>query len=181
MSWNRFVLLLSLCVLSVTAILPPSVRISPPLSSNSKRASCVNNGLPITLNGGNVMPYAKIYVIWYGNWIGNTGTTIIPGFFASVGASNWYASQLGYYGADGLYVMPNISYVSSINDNYSMGKNLNYSSVDAIVSNAIVSSLLPYDSAGLYFVLGAADVLSSDGFCTSFCGWHSADFLQVSE
>jgi hypothetical protein len=119
------------------------------------------------------MSTANIYVIWYGDWTGNTGKTLIPNFFANIGTSDWYSANDGYYGHDGVYVTQNVNYMTSINDNYSLGKNLGIQEVATIVQNALSSSSLPSDTDGIYFVLGAPDVVGTDGFCTQYCGYHS--------
>jgi hypothetical protein len=45
------------------------------------------------------------------------------------------------------------------------------------VTKAIASTdltKLPYDPNGMYFVLTSSDVNERSGFCTRYCGWHTA-------
>jgi hypothetical protein len=43
----------------------------------------------------------------------------------------------------------------------------------AIAQGALDQGRLPVDDNGVYFVLTSADVDMHDGFCSSFCGWHT--------
>src|SRR5438105_4531601 len=47
--------------------------------------------VPITYHGGPIM-YSGVnaYVIWYGNWAGNTGTTIVGNFLGALGGSGYW-------------------------------------------------------------------------------------------
>ncbi|HEX8088158.1 MAG TPA: hypothetical protein VF762_04855, partial [Blastocatellia bacterium] len=36
------------------------------------------------------------------------------------------------------------------------------------------SGRLPYDANGVYFVLTSSEVTETSGFCTKYCGWHTA-------
>jgi hypothetical protein len=150
-----------------------SQKISKP-QSQLRTDPCVGNGYPITAHGGNIMPFVNIYVVWYGNWAGNTATTIIPTFLAGVGASTWYGSDIGYYGADGKYLTQNVTLIASTTDSYTYGSNLTQLATANVVYNQILLGHLPNDPVnGLYFVFTSPDVLAV-GFCTSFCGYHSA-------
>jgi len=42
------------------------------------------------------------------------------------------------------------------------------------VDEAITSGALPYDMNGVYFVLTSSDVNETSGFCSKYCGWHTA-------
>src|SRR5262245_30184749 len=113
------------------------------------------------------------YVIWYGNWSGNTATTILPGLLNGIGGSSYYNINTTYY--DGLHrIVPNkVTLVAQTNDAYSQGSsNLSDNQIGAIVSSAINGGRLPKDSNGVYFVLTSVDVTKS-GFLTSYCGWHT--------
>src|SRR5207248_11741406 len=57
-------------------------------------------------------------------------------------------------------------------DNYSRGKKLSDSMIQAIVTSAITSRSLPEDVNGIYFILTSADVTTTTGFCTQYCSWH---------
>jgi hypothetical protein len=129
------------------------------------------HGGPLILGGtgGGV----NVYVIWYGNWSGNTATTIIPNFLNSEGGSPYYNINTTYYNGGGIHVANAISFSGQTTDNYSQGTSLSDSQVQTVVSSAISSGHLPNDVNGLYFVLTSADVTESSGFCTVYCGWHT--------
>jgi hypothetical protein len=124
------------------------------------------HGGPLILGGVNV------YLIWYGNWSGNSATTIITGFLQNEGGSPYFNINTSYYDGSNTHVLNSVHYAGTINDNYSQGTSLSDAQVQAVVSHAI-SSGLPNDSKGVYFVLTSADVTESSGFCTQYCGWHT--------
>ena len=109
-----------------------------------------------------------IYIIWYGNWTRNNGTTIIENFAQGLGSSPWWNITKVYNNTSP------IIFGRSTTDNYSQGKNLTQSTVFTVVHRAISSSALPNDINGIYFVLTSADC-SATYFCTAACGWHTFD------
>src|SRR3954469_26067249 len=51
----------------------------------------------IQFHGGAVMTATKTaYVIWYGNWSGNTATTILPSLFSGIGGSSYFNINTTY-------------------------------------------------------------------------------------
>jgi len=127
-------------------------------------------------NGGGV----NVYVIWYGNWNGNSATTIIPNFLNAEGGSAYYRINTTYYNGSGTHVANAISFLGQTTDNYSQGTALGDAQVQAVVSSALSSGGLPTDPNGVYFVLTSADVTETSGFCTQYCGWHSYGTLNGS-
>ena len=129
------------------------------------------HGGPLILNGnkGGV----NVYVIWYGNWSGNSAVTILSDFLNSEGGSAYYNINTTYYNGSGTHVVNAISYLGSTTDNYSHGTSLTDAQIQAVVSSALSSGRLPTDANGLYFVLTSSDVTASSGFCTQYCGWHT--------
>jgi hypothetical protein len=115
----------------------------------------------------------NVYVIWYGNWTGNTATTIIPNFLNAIGGSPYFNINTTYYNNSGTHVINAVHYAGTANDSYSQGTSLGDAQIQAIVANAINSSALPNDTNGVYFILTSADVTETSGFCTSYCGWHT--------
>ena len=119
----------------------------------------------------------NIYYIWYGNWAGNTATSILTDLASTIGGSPYFNINTTYYsqplfGAKS-YVSNSVHFAGSINDNYSLGKTLTNAQILTVVTNALNAGKLPKDLHGVYFVLTSADVTESGGFCTSFCGWHN--------
>jgi hypothetical protein len=121
---------------------------------------------PLLYHGGPVMTAPVIYIIWYGNWTGNNGTTIIENFVQGLGSTSWWNITIQYNNTSP------ILYGGSTTDSYSQGTNLTTNLVLAIVQQAINSAALPDDTNGIYFVLASADC-NETSFCTSACGWHT--------
>ncbi len=133
------------------------------------------HGGPLLTNGPNV------YYIWYGNWSGNTATTILTDFIQSEGGSSYFNINTTYYNGNSVHVANNIVYKGSTTDNYSQGTTLSDAGVEAVVANAINSGKLPKDTGAVYFVLTSSDVNESSGFCTQYCGWHTNGSISGSD
>ena len=130
----------------------------------------------IVYHGGPVFTQpAHLYYIWYGNWSGNSATSILKTLAESLGGSPLLRTDTTYYykttrsPATGM-----VNYMGSVNDLYSQGKSLTDASVQAVVRSVIASHALGApDPNGVYFVLASADVDETSGFCTLYCGWHT--------
>jgi hypothetical protein len=130
----------------------------------------------ITNHGGPVMlSTTHAYVIWYGNWTGNTGTTIIPAYLSSIGGSPHFNINTTYYQGTTTksYVSNSHTLGGQTTVAYPYGTALTDANIKSIVSDAIVGGKLPSDTHGVYFVLTSADVNETSGFCTQYCGWHT--------
>lgn len=136
-------------------------------SSGSTSNGINYHGGPVMLGGVN------LYYIWYGNWSGNTATTILTDFASSVGGSPYFNINTTYYNGSNTHVTNLVTYAGKTTDNYSLGTTLTDANIATIVSSAINSGRLPADSNGAYFVLTSADVAEASGFCTQYCGWHT--------
>ncbi len=131
-------------------------------------------GNGINYHGGPVMlGTPNVYYIWYGNWSGNSATTILTDLANGIGGSPYFNINTTYYNGSNQPVSGAVHYAGSTTDNYSAGTTLSDSGVQAVVSSAITSGRLPKDTNGVYFVLTSADVNESSGFCTQYCGWHT--------
>jgi len=140
-------------------------------------------GTGITYHGGPLLGTVSskpvnVYVIWYGNWSGNSATTIIPNFLNAIGGSPYFNINNSYYNGSGAHVQNAVAFSGTATDNSSQGAALSDAQIQAIVSSAITSGKLPSDSGAVYFVLTSADVTETSGFCTSYCGWHTAATLN---
>lgn len=137
-----------------------------------------NRGNGITYHGGPLMGVVGsapvyAYYIWYGNWSGNSATTILTDLANNIGGSPYFNINSTYYNGSNAHVVNSITYGGSTTDNYSRGTSLSDAAIQGVVSDAIVSGRLPKNTAGVYFVLTSADVTASSGFCTQYCGWHT--------
>jgi hypothetical protein len=138
---------------------------------SSKRPSSGNG---IDYHGGPViLGTTNVYYIWYGNWGGNTATSILEDLAKNIGGSPYFNINTTYYNGSGKYVSNAVHFSGSASDsNYSQGKSLSDAGVQAVVANALRNGL-SYDSNGVYFVLTSSDVNETSGFCTQYCGWHT--------
>jgi len=125
----------------------------------------------------------NVYYVWYGNWSGNSATTILPDLASHIGGSPYFNINTSYYDAVGTHVVDDVRFAGSTTDNYSQGTALTDASIQAIVSSALTSHRLPTDPNAVYFVLTSSDVSESGGegtFCGQFCGWHTGATLNGS-
>jgi hypothetical protein len=136
----------------------------------------------ISLHGGPViLGTTNVYYIWYGNWSGNTATTILTDFANGVGGSSYFNINTTYTNSAGTKVSNLVHYAGSTTDNYSQGTSLSDAAIQTVVSSAISSARLPKDTNAVYFVLTSPDVTASSGFCTQYCGWHTHGTISGSD
>lgn len=138
---------------------------------------------PITNHGGPVMSgTVNVYIIWYGNWASTNGSDTAAGqalvrtFLSNIGNTPYFKINTTYPGVSG-----NVTLVKEITDTGSQGTRLSDARVQNIVSSAITTGKLPKDSAGVYFVLTSSNVSESSGFCSRYCGWHTAGTISGSD
>jgi len=115
------------------------------------------------------------YIIWYGTWSASD-QAIITNYLSNIGGTAHYNINTTYYQVVGgvkTFVSNSVTLAGQTSDNYSLGKTLSDANIQTIVSNKIAAAALPKDTNGVYFVLTAADVNESSGFCTQYCGWHT--------
>ncbi|MFL6283000.1 MAG: hypothetical protein ACJ74Q_07630 [Pyrinomonadaceae bacterium] len=128
----------------------------------------------ITNHGGPVIGTPKIYIIWYGNWNQSNGSDtpagqqIIRDWGHSIGGSPYYLLNTSYPGVSG-----NVTWGGESTDTGTSTR-LSDTAIFTVVKNAINSGRLPYDASGVYFVVTSSNVTASSGFCTQYCGWHTA-------
>jgi Phosphate-induced protein 1 conserved region len=135
----------------------------------------LRTGNGISYHGGPVMlGTVTAYYIWYGNWSGNTAESILPDFIGHEGGSAYYNINTTYFNGSNQHVSNAIAYGGSTSDNYSHGTALSDSGVQAVVTSALSKGSLPTSSNAVYFVLTSKDVNETSGFCTQYCGWHTA-------
>ena len=139
-------------------------------------------GSGISYHGGPLITQGvNVYTIWYGTWSGNTASNIISNFLNNEGGSPYFNINTSYYDGSGTHVLNHISFLKATTDNYSQGTSLSDAQIETVVSSAITSGRLPADKAGVYFVLTSSDVTASSGFCTAYCGWHTAGTISGTE
>jgi hypothetical protein len=141
-----------------------------------QRSNGINyHGGPLILGG------THVYYIWYGNWSGNSATTILTDFAGNIGGSPYFNINTTYYDGSNTHVSNIVTFGGAAFDSYSAGTSLSDSAIQGVVSRAISSNALPKDTNGVYFVLTSADVTASSGFCTQYCGWHTSGTISGSD
>jgi len=144
------------------------------------KPSSSNNG--IFYHGGPLMLGAtNVYYIWYGNWSGNSATTILSDLASNIGGSPYFNINTTYYDGSNTHVTNAVNYAGSTTDNYSQGTALSDAAVQNVVASAITSGGLPKDTNAVFFVLTSADVNETSGFCTQYCGWHTHGTIAGSD
>jgi hypothetical protein len=139
-------------------------------------------GNGISYHGGPlILGTTNVYYIWYGNWSGNSATTILTDLAQNMGGSPYFNINTTYYDGSNTHVSNSVHYAGSTTDSYSQGTSLSDAQIQAVVSSAISSGRLPKDTNAVYFVLTSADVTASSGFCTQYCGWHTHGTISGSD
>jgi hypothetical protein len=141
-------------------------------NANKKPGGGGSNGI-LYHNGPVMLGTVNIYYIWYGNWSGNSATTILTTFGQNIGGSGYEHINSTYYDGANNHVTGAVNYAGSTTDNYSQGTSLSDAQVQSVVAAAVTSGRLPTDKNAVYFVLTSSDVTASSGFCTQYCGWHT--------
>lgn len=133
----------------------------------------------ISYRNGPLIRTPVVYVIWYGNWNQANGSDnaagqqIVRDFLQNVGGSPYYLINTSY-STPTYNITGSVIWGSETTNAYSNGSNLTDANIQTIVNNSITSGSLPYDANGVYFVLTSSDVAESSGFCSQYCGWHTA-------
>ena len=134
----------------------------------------------ITYHGGPLIATPTIYIIWYGNWNQTNGSDnpagqqIVRDFVNNIGGSPYFLLNTSY-SAGGYNITGLVLNGGETTDTGSAGTRLRDSSILNIVNNAISGGKLPYDANGVYFVLTSSNISEQSGFCTRYCGWHTAN------
>lgn len=148
--------------------------------SDAPQVKSITTGNGISYNGGPVMTGAhNIYLIWYGNWNGNPGPSILPQFIQGFNGSPYF-NILSTYGDSNSNIPDTVNLAGQIFDNYSQTASLGNTGVGAVVSNALQNKLLPVDADGIYFVLTSPDVTEGQ-FCSQYCGYHTSGTFNTTD
>lgn len=130
-------------------------------------------------HGGPVMNTPAIYIIFYGNWNQTNGSDTAAGkqivldWAAGIGSTAHYSLNASYakagYPTNGTAVFGGSTTLTG-----SYSTRLKDSQILSTVASTITSGKLPWNPNGVYFLVTSSDVTASSGFCTQYCGWHSA-------
>lgn len=137
-------------------------------------ATAAEGGGALEYHGGAVLNHTThVYYLWYGDWSQGLAMPVLTDFTSSLGGSPYFNINTTHHDAAGKPVRNAISYSGSATDDYSLGASLTDAGVLKAVKAAIRRGALPLDANGIYFVLTAADVDETSGFCSDFCSWHN--------
>jgi len=125
-------------------------------------------------NGPVMKDPIKLYFIWYGNWSDATAKAILTDWASNVNNTPWWNISTTYANGSNQPTSNSVTLGGQTTNNYSNGKSLSDNAIKSIVTNAINGGQLPKDGNGIYFVLTASDVTATSGFCSQYCGWHTA-------
>lgn len=151
---------------------PP--RAMPPEALAAAAAAPVT-GNGIDYHGGPIMAgTVNLYYIWYGNWSGKSAPAILNDWGNNLSGAPIYRINTTYSDSTGASVGGNTRLAGATSPGYSHGTNLGSGDVWAIVNDVLSAGSLPSDANGVYFVLTSSDVGDTGGFCTQYCGWHTA-------
>ncbi len=129
-------------------------------------AGAAGGGGKMSYHGGPVMGGTpNAYVIWYGGWT-DAQKRIIRDFLNGIGGSPYFNINKTY-SISGTPVTGLVNFSGEVVSTYAGGTALTDQSIQNIVAAAG-----PTDLNGVYFVLTGTDI-TKDGFCTSYCGWHT--------
>jgi hypothetical protein len=150
-----------------------SGRVKPALTTGGTNATSA-----LVNHGGPVINTPAIYIIWYGNWNQSNGSDtpaakqLIRDWANSIGNTPYFQINTTY----GSNISGSVIFGGETTDSGTRTR-LTDSNIRSIVDNAINSGRLPYDASGVYFVMTSSNVTASSGFCTQYCGWHTAGNL----
>jgi hypothetical protein len=131
-------------------------------------------GNGINYNGGPLLVgNPNVYVIWYGNWSGNSAVNLLTSLLSNLGGSPYYNINTTYYNGSNVHLSNSIHYAGSSNDSYSLGTALTDANIASIVQAKISAGAFPQDTNAVYMVFTSSDVNETSGFCTQYCGWHN--------
>jgi len=135
----------------------------------------------ILYHGGVVMPGMKnIYLIWYGTKWTSAAQQVIIDFISNEGGTPYFNINSLYDDSTGARCDNYITLAGQATVGASLGTTLNDNSIWSIVSGTLTDTTplpankLPWDVNGIYFVLTSNEIKESSGFCTQYCGWHTA-------
>ena len=143
-----------------------------PTGGTRKATALVYHGGPLMTGTVNV------YLIWYGHWNSSNGTDnaagqqLVRDWASGISATPYFNLNTSL-SVSGSAITGAVFYAGQATD-AGTATSITDSDILSIVNrNVGVGKALPYDSNAVYFVVTSSDI-NKDGFCTSYCGWHTA-------
>jgi hypothetical protein len=150
-----------------------------------RSAGIVNDAsqVRITNHGGGVMTATTIqlYYIFYGQWTGANVSpetrgvpAVLERFGTDIKNSPWLSIVKQGYGASAAagWVAGNSVYIPR-SDTYG-NTSMSDANIQQLVMDVMNLNKLPTSVNAIYLVITSPEVTANSGFCTAYCGWHTA-------
>lgn len=125
----------------------------------------------------------NVYLIWYGNWAGNSATSILPDLLTGLSGSRYFGTNSTYYENNpqtGQTIVNHLTLAGQVFIGYPFGRFLSDPSMGSIVNRVLQLNQLPVDANGIYFVLTSPDVVFDNQACT-LCGFHNHGAFNLTD
>lgn len=156
---------INLMILSALIAMSLAMLAAPTLA---QRGNVRTNTKILYHNGPIMLGISNVYLIWYGNWAGNSATDVLRDLVSSIGGSRYFAINTLYPDINGDGPLA-VVYSGYADDPYSHGAILTESDIEAVISDQIDALHLPIDPTGIYLVIASSDVVDTHPDGTSFC------------
>jgi hypothetical protein len=108
-------------------------------------------------------------------------------FTNNLGDSNWWTTTTKYYQHRWFtpkeHATSKITIAKTVDDNYSLGKQLSGTSIQTIIQAKVSANAFPIDQHGVYMVVTSADVSerydATANYCDDYCGYHDLQTLTT--
>ena len=141
-----------------------------PASTAAQRGAIKTDSRILYHNGPVMESTSNVYVIWYGNWVGNPDAIqIIGDLTIRLSGSPYFFINTTYPNALGSAPSGYLFYGGSVGDNYGQGTSLDAEKIELTIENLMLTGGLPLDGAGIYMVIASADVTDVRADGSSFC------------
>ena len=165
-----------------------NIKAAPALGSTATITPIIKKNGSVTMSS-----VSKVYLIWYGNWIGTGSNTesgkniinnLIKGLanttnpYVRVTTDKTGSKSIGLQGPYNASLSSTNIINWSPSNSYVFGSTLSDANVQSLVIQAITANGRP-DPNAIYLVLTSSDVNESSGFCSKYCGWHTYSSMTV--
>ena len=162
-------LLTQIALIVLSLALSPSFALAQNLSVSQGAIKPVRTDSRMLYHDGPMLMGAQdVYIIWYGNWVGDAITMpLVSQFVSVIGNTPYMSINSTYADASGIPATRAIVFGGQVIDvSYSHGVELTDADIQGIISDAISNFSLPQDPNGIYVVIGSPDMSALDvGFC----------------
>ena len=113
---------------------------------------------------------SNVYLIWYGNWVGNPGALdMITVLTSTLGGTPYFLINTTYPNAIGNAPSGYLTHSGSAGHDYAHGVELTEEKIRLIIEGLLAGGGFPLDGAGIYLVIASSDVTDVRPDGSSFC------------